>query len=192
VPRLLAAAASTTRGVFSSSLTAPLQRTFGNRAVQRLFAANPVAVQRAPTVLNQEGEEEDAADWSEREIELWMEWYGLLSAREQKTYEPSFRALSPLAERVAADKRTFEELGAAAARQVRRDPIRILNAKRQVRDWLAATRSLDRPPVAFWAVNGNEQTIAAHLTSIVDDPFHLNHDDYPICGANAFLHSLAV
>jgi hypothetical protein len=50
----------------------------------------------------------------------------------------------------------------------------------------------DAPKLAFRSVAGNERAIGGRLKTIVDDPVNLDQRDYPICGANAFLHSVAV
>jgi hypothetical protein len=166
-----------------------LQRLVGNQAVRRLVPADGAVIQRKPVVLNHEGKEEDAGDWSDREIALWMEFHGRLRPGERPKYGPSFTALTRLQEEREADRRTFAELGAA---QAPRDDARIGAARGLVAEWRDASASRDPPPIAFPAVKGNQGAIAARLISIVEEPFNLNQEDYPICGANAFLHSLAV
>src|SRR5690349_5445073 len=74
---------------------------------------------------------------------------------------------------------------------------------REVDRWVAAREALlaaaeaaqgekpEVPKLAFPTAAGRERAIGDRSKAIVDDPFRLSQADYPICGANAFLHSVA-
>lgn len=150
---------------------------------------------KSDTALEQGSKWVDAAGWTEDQLQT----YKNTTIGDGHTRDFCRKRCKVSLDRADVLIRRLRDAAAAEAQRLEaerlavemggRDQGRIATALGLIDNW---EQRKDKGKYVFEGVAGKEAQFAESLRRIVHRPFELDQADYPICGANAFLHSVCI